>query len=78
MKVCLLEPINTSQVDKRRRLHFSKRIIQVHNTFSNESTIEVQKSHRKSQKFQEKHYLCTQQAFCNIHAEIPYHSIHCI
>jgi len=29
-------------------------------------------------KIQENHYLCIQQAFCNIPAEIPYHSIHCI
>lgn len=32
----------------------------------------------KPQKFQEKHYFCIQQAFCNIHAEIHYHSTRCI
>lgn len=31
------------------------------------------KTHRKPQKFQENHYLCIQQAFCNIPAEMSYH-----
>ncbi len=45
-------------------LHFSQRI-----KYS-------QKTTRNPQKFQEKHYLCIWQAFCNIHAEISYQSIH--
>ena len=34
-------------------------------------TLLERKTHRKPQKSEEKHYLCVQQAFCNIHAEIP-------
>ena len=33
------------------------------------------KTYRNPQKSQENHYLCIQQAFCNIPAEMSYHSI---
>lgn len=44
--------------------------------FLSSSKLENKKTHRKLQKFQENHYLCIQQAFCNIPAEMSYHSAH--
>ena len=48
------------------------------NIFLPSNTIQRIKINRNPQKFQENHYLCIQQAFCNIPVEIPYHSIPCI
>lgn len=65
--------------------HFFMRIINIPQKiaglmtyFLPSNTLQRIKINRKPQKSQENHYLCIQQAFCNIHTEIPYRSIHCI
>lgn len=58
--------------------HFFKRIIQFCYTFSNESSTERKNSTASHRNSQENHYLCIQQAFCNIPAKMPYQSTPCI
>ena len=66
-------------------LHFSKRIkYKSYKVFWSYDLFPIikylleRKPSRKPQKSQENHYLCIQQAFCNIPAEMPYHSTPCI